>query len=180
MCGKNYASLAKKEFIMKKGFTLIELMIVVVIIGILAAISIPKYNDVTTNAKAATVIADTRVILHAAQMFLSEEGMYPPDGYWAEIPAGMEKYLGEGFDMDRHYEDWGIRFTFDNYRNLDGQGRENRGWARHFGTWTTISICSKDQELLNAVMEVAPGYVVPLRGFYGYKRVAVILEPYAD
>lgn len=165
---------------MKKGFTLIELMIVVVIIGILAAIAIPKYNDVTTNAKAATIIADSRVLLHAAQSFMVEEGFYPQDGYWAQIPAGMEKYLGDGFDMDRHYEDWGIRFTFDNYRNMDGHGREHSSYARRFGTWTTISICCKDQELLNAIMEVAPGFVVPLQGFYGYKRVAVILEPYLD
>ena len=58
---------------MQKGFTLIELMIVVAIIGILAAVAIPAYQDYTVKSKWASNIADVEGIKQAVKSCLSDQ-----------------------------------------------------------------------------------------------------------
>lgn len=55
----------------KKGFTLVELMVVVVIIGILTAIAVPVYNSVTINAERRAVEANLRTIDGAIMQFVA-------------------------------------------------------------------------------------------------------------
>jgi type IV pilus assembly protein PilA len=59
---------------MQKGFTLIELMIVVAIIGILAAVALPAYQDYTKKAKYAEVISVTSGYKTAVAVCAQEEG----------------------------------------------------------------------------------------------------------
>ena len=61
----------------QKGFTIVELLIVIVIIGILAAISIVAYNGVTQKARDDQRISDARNIVNAAAAYQSENGTWP-------------------------------------------------------------------------------------------------------
>ena len=63
-----------KFFKNKKGFTLVELVVVIAILGILAGIAIPRFMNATASAKGAKVVADLRTIDSACMMYLAKEG----------------------------------------------------------------------------------------------------------
>lgn len=58
----------------KKGFTLVEIMIVVVIIGLLAAMAIPAFNKVREQSREKAITNNLRQIASAGAQYILEEG----------------------------------------------------------------------------------------------------------
>ena len=66
-----------KTYIKQSGFTIVELLIVIVIIGILAAIAIVSYSGVTARARDSDRLADLTSVQVALEAFFNDNGGYP-------------------------------------------------------------------------------------------------------
>lgn len=67
-----------KNFIKnQKGFTLVELVVVIAIIGILAGIAVPRFLDATASARGAKIVADMRTIQAAEVIYYAKYAKYP-------------------------------------------------------------------------------------------------------
>ena len=90
----------------KKGFTLVEIMIVVVIIGLLAAMAIPAFQKVRENSIKSRTDNDARQLASAAQQYYMEENSEDTDTLTYNVDTGaltgnLEGYLdqlGRGYD----------------------------------------------------------------------------------
>ena len=84
---------------LQKGFTLIELMIVVAIIGILAAVALPAYQDYTVRAKMSEVILAMSACRTSITEVYQTGGTPPAAGAWGCEQGVTSKYV-KGLSTD--------------------------------------------------------------------------------
>jgi type IV pilus assembly protein PilA len=97
---KNLNAMNKMTNKAQQGFTLIELMIVVAIIGILAAVALPAYQDYTKKAKFAEVVSMVGAARTAVDLCFQTEGALAScDAGYRGIPAAVSTGTYDNLDL---------------------------------------------------------------------------------
>ena len=95
------------------GFSLIELLMVMIVIGVLSAIAIPYMKDAAFRADARKVMSDMAAVRLAVFEFREDNDRLPSTAAWNTIPPDLVPYLN---NVDFSYKDLNYRIRTNNRR----------------------------------------------------------------
>lgn len=87
----------------RKGFTLVELVVVVLVIALLAALAQPNLQKAIIKARAAEAVSTLQVVRVAVLNYHGDHHTYPKDVGRGQIPAGLAAYMPTGFSLTQKY-----------------------------------------------------------------------------
>ncbi len=90
----------------EKGFTLIELIVVIAVLGMIASIAIPKVGNITSRAREQADASNIQILQSAVERYNAENGDYPDepddlDGYIDKFPVQKEGSGPFYFDVSK-------------------------------------------------------------------------------
>ena len=83
------------------GFTFVEMLVVMIVLGLLAALATLKYIDMKNRALTAQAAADMEAVRLAAYSTWYETGTWPVEAGPGVVPTEMVPYLAKGFTFTR-------------------------------------------------------------------------------
>lgn len=140
-----------KSYKKRKGFTLVEVLVVVVILGLLAALVVPRVVGRGEDAKRTAAAVQIREIEQALEMYRLDNSLYPSTAQGLEalvtkpsIPPEPKKYREGGYLRKLPVDPWGSPFIYrrpgdrgefdlfsmgaDGEEGGDGPGRDITNW----------------------------------------------------
>lgn len=92
----------------RQGFTFIEMLVAMIVMGILASIAVLKYMDLRNHATAAAIVRDVESIRLGAYNHWADHETFPGEAGAGIVPPAMTAYLPQNFSFTRaqHTFDW--------------------------------------------------------------------------
>jgi len=137
----------------RQGFTFVELLMAMTIVGILSAVVVPKFTEMKRRATATQILGDFGVMRHAAMTFYVDSGYFPREAPGGELPANLATYLPAGFEMQKQ----GWSMDYENWTMTTGTVFTNTGVA------IGVSFTIPDERLGHTAMKLvgnAPAFTV--------------------
>jgi len=118
----------------KSGFTLVEILIVVVILGILAAIVIPQFTDASTEAKESALCSDLQTMRSQIELYKIQHNDQPPSlaNFEAQMTKKTDVAGASGTDYGPYLQQVPTN-QFNDSDQLDGDGAAGTGVAGEAG-----------------------------------------------
>ena len=90
--------LKTRLFILKEnqGFTLLEIVLIIIIIGILAGVAMVKFADLSESAKTTTCKANQQHLITAQRLYWVHEAVYNDNGHYAADIADLAPFMANG------------------------------------------------------------------------------------
>lgn len=97
----------------RRGFTMVEVLVVVVVASIVTRIAVPNVQEALLRARATEALADLRVVEVAAREYNADTGSWPAEAAPGEVPPELAPYLPDGFafefpDYQLDWELWAL------------------------------------------------------------------------
>lgn len=124
----------------RRGYSFIELLLVLTFIGLLARMAVPRYRDMKVRAAAAAIVSNARTIQLAALTFYSERQAWPLDAPPGTVPPELVTYLPGGFPFVRPDH----TFDYEVWPSSSGSGEI-----------VAVTVTTSDAKLLQALSRIA-------------------------